>query len=248
MKLKMYMVLCLLPLLAACGRKGDLVPPEAIAPPPVSDLRVVQKGDLFDLTWSRPSGKKGGGGVEEPALFRIMRREVLPAGEDCPNCPYLQIGQVDVEYPGKAARRGDSYGFRDTSVTTGTTYQYTVVPISGDGVPGTGSAVVRKKKLAPPPPSPLKVEATESDLLLSWGFEPLPENALLIGYNVYRSSNGGAFVRMTREPVADFRFRDQTVQPGVQYRYVVRAVSELEGQLIESAPSGEAGGRILSVP
>ena len=231
---------------AACGRKGDLVPPEAFAPSPVTDLRVVQRGELFELSWTRPSLEKNVRAGEELARFRVLRREVLPAGEDCPNCPYQQVGEVDLEFPKGAARLGNAYVFRDTGVSAGITYQYLIVSLNRDGVPSPGSNIVRKKKLPPPPPSPLRIEATESDLLLTWGFEPLPEDALLIGYHVYRQSNGGPFLRLTPEPVADFRYRDMAVQRGIEYRYMVRAVSELEGQLVESAPSGEAGGRILA--
>jgi len=239
-----FIGLCLFLSVAACGRKGDLVPPEALAPSSVTDLRVVQRGELFELSWTRPSQGKNVRAGEELARFRVLRREVLPAGEDCRTAPINIVGEVDLEYPKGSARRGNVYIFRDAGVSAGTTYQYLIVSLNRDGVPSPGSNIVRKKKLPPPPPSPLRIEATESDFLLTWGFEPLPEDALLIGYHVYRKSNGGPFLRLTPEPVADFRYRDMTVQRGIEYRYMVRAVSELEGQLVESAPSGEAGGRI----
>ena len=240
--LSMALFVCLFA--AGCGRKGDLIPPEAIAPAPVTDLCVIQRGEPFELSWTNP-GK--GRSANDVARFRIMRREVLPPGEDCPTCPYRQAGEVDVEGPGAGGRWGNLFHFRDSRVSAGTTYQYVVVTIDRGGVPSPPSNAVRKKKLPPPPPSPLRVKATESDLMLSWGFEPLPEDALLIGYHVYRKSNGSPYVRLTRDPVADFRYRDMTVQPGIEYRYMVRAVSELEGQVIESAPSGEAGGRIVGM-
>lgn len=244
LRLALSMALCIFLFAAGCGRKGDLIPPEAIVPPPVTDLRVVQRGEPFELSWTMPGTGRSG---VEAARFRVMRREVLPPGEDCPTCPYRQVGEVDLDGPGATGRRGNVVHFRDSRVSAGTTYQYVVVSIDRDGVPSPPSNAVRKKKLPPPPPSPLRVEATASELLLSWGFEPLPENALLIGYHVYRKSNGGPYVRLTPNPVANFRYRDLTVQPQIEYRYMVRAVSELEGQVIESAPSGEAGGRILGV-
>lgn len=244
LKLSMCTVLCVVLLTMGCGRKGDLLPPDAAVPSPVSNLRVVQKGELFELSWKRAAQGRPESAGEELARFRVLRREVLPAGEDCPNCPYQPVGEVDLEQPKGTGRRGDTYIFRDTGVRSGATYQYTVVALNRDGVPSPASNAVRKKKLPPPPPSPLRIRATETDLLLTWGFQPLPEDALLVGYNIYRKSNEGPFILLTPEPLADFRYRDVSVQPGVQYRYRVRAVSDLEGQVFESGPSDEATGLI----
>ena len=68
---------------------------------------------------------------------------------------------------------------------------------------------------------------------LSW--DPSSESDLL-GYNVYRRSGSGAFVRLNPEPTPSSSYRDMQVSPGHSYAYRVTAIDR---QGNESAPSSE---------
>ncbi len=68
---------------------------------------------------------------------------------------------------------------------------------------------------------------------LSW--ETNPEDDV-VGYNVYRREGGGAFVRLTAEPVAGAAYRDLKVEAGREYTYRVTALDQRHN---ESAPSNE---------
>ena len=59
----------LLLLLAACGRRGALLPPEALLPAPVADLQVAQRGEAFELSWSRPTTTDKGRPLKDLAGF-----------------------------------------------------------------------------------------------------------------------------------------------------------------------------------
>ena len=104
----LYIVLTTL-LLSGCGKKGPLMPPEALAPAAISDLRVAQKGELFQLSWSRPAREAGGGALRDLAGFQLFRREVLTQAEDCEACPdaYRLLKAVDPEYLQEVRRVGD---------------------------------------------------------------------------------------------------------------------------------------------
>src|SRR5689334_16806638 len=100
MKKFLFLIFFLVLALAGCGRKGLLVPPEALVPGPVSDLRTAQKGERFQVAWSSPSHEEGGRALKDLAGFRLFKREVLPPDEDCEACPdaYRLLKEIDLEY------------------------------------------------------------------------------------------------------------------------------------------------------
>ena len=55
------------------------------------------------------------------------------------------------------------------------------------------------------------------------------------GYNVYRSTDGGAtFHKLNTSPIAKPKYVDKTVQSGMAYRYQVKSVDK---KGVESGPS-----------
>jgi hypothetical protein len=87
-----------------------------------------------------------------------------------------------------------------------------------------------------PPPAPTRVDAlSEGNLVrLLWDPVDAPD---LAGYLVFRSQDGGAPERLTKEPLTDPFFTDETARQGGRYRYSVRAIDRNGNQ---SAPSPEA--------
>lgn len=246
----MKRILCLIVLallLTACGRKGPLLPPEALVPAPIADLRVVQQGNLFQLSWSAPTKEEGGGPLRDLAGFRLLRREVLPPGEDCEECPtaYRLLKAVDLEYLQDVRRAGNRYFYADADLRQGTTYQYRAVSLQQDGTTSRTSNKVRRTAVTPPLPPVVQAASTSSGVRLEFVVIP-PEVGTLAGYNIYRQQAGAGAekVALTEKPVTGNTFEDQRLTSGVPYQYQVRAVALVNGETVESALSNEVEGAL----
>ncbi len=234
--------------LAGCGRKGVLISPEAQLPAPVADLRGVQKGDIFQISWSPPTKEEGGSPVKDLAGFRLFKREVLPPEEDCETCPnaYRLLKSVDLDFLQDTRRFEGRLFLSDDDVSIGTTYQYKVVSFRKDGTPSRDSNKARLKKVPPPEPPRLTVSSSVPGILLHVeGASPVA-NGKLIGYNIYRRRENTlpALVPLNDAPVPGPEFEDLRVERGVTYLYAVRTVVEEEGEAVESAPSQEMKGTL----
>ncbi|AJE02221.1 LPS translocon maturation chaperone LptM [Geobacter pickeringii] len=232
-------------LLGGCGRKGPLVAPEAFAPGAVDTLSVEQKEDRFFVSWSAPARDAGGRPLKDLAGFRLYRREVLPPGEDCEECPtaYRLVRVVDLDYLQDVKVYGNRYFFADAAVTNGTTYQYKVIAYRRDGSESAASNRARRRKVGAPSAPRLTASSTPTGVLLQWAPARTP-GADFVGYDLYRrrGDDFGTLVLLTPTPVKEERFEDQGVEHGAAYVYTVREVVGADGQLVEGAASNEARG------
>jgi predicted small lipoprotein YifL len=233
--------------LVACGKKGPLVPPEALVPAAITDLAVAQQGEYFQLSWSGPARLAGGGRLTDLAGFELFRREVLPAAEDCEQCPsaYSLLRAVDLEYLRDAERLGSRFFVHDNGVATGKTYQYKIISREKDGTPSRGSNKVRRQKV--PPPLPPVLQAISSPTGINLEFVAIPaEGGTIIGYNIYRSRNSETLssLPLNEQPVAGNTYEDLRVQRGSGYRYIARTVARIAGETVESGPSNEVIGSL----
>ncbi|KKL83381.1 hypothetical protein LCGC14_1975280 [marine sediment metagenome] len=79
------------------------------------------------------------------------------------------------------------------------------------------------------------VVAWEPVVTLTWNASPTPT---VVGYNAYRSEqDGGPYARLNGAVVAGLTYDDESVEKGLTYYYVVRAI-DANGQ--ESANSNQA--------
>ncbi|HEY6872370.1 MAG TPA: lipoprotein [Geobacteraceae bacterium] len=244
-KLLLMVVVCFL---AGCGKKGPLVPPESLASAPVADLRVEQQGDRFLVLWGRPAREAGGRPLKDLAGFRLFRREVLPPGEDCEECPtaYRLVASVDLEYPQGVTIQGDRVVFVDSDPEQGKRYRYKVVAVKRDGTPSRDSNRADRKKMAPPLPPVVKALSDPSGIGLAWQPVPAPATGRIEGYNVYRkrAGEGGYLSPLNGAPLKETVLEDTALERGVHYLYVVRTVAAVEGETVESDPSGEVEGAL----
>lgn len=238
-------------LLAACGKKGPLVPPEAFVPAPIADLKTEQRGNGFLVCWSPPGKEESGKSLKNLAGFRVFKREVLPPDEDCEECPtaYRLLRTIDLEYPQDVRRSGNRYCFTDSDLVEGKTYQYKVVSLEKDGAASRDSNKARRKYLPPPESPKLKAASSPTGVLLEWTTAPQPKYGTPSGYNIYRRQAGESALlfAMNEKPVQGNRFEDLTLEAGTHYLYVVRTVIKLDGETMESGPSNEVAGE-LSMP
>jgi predicted small lipoprotein YifL len=234
--------------LTACGKKGPLVSPDALAPGPIADLKVRQTGSRFLLCLSPPSRDEAKRPLKDLAGVRVFRREVLPPSEDCEECPtaYRLLRTIDLEYPDDILRFGSLYCLADAELVPGNTYQYKAVSFQRDGTMSDDSNKVRRKLVTPPVAPVLKVVSAESGVVLEWTGSPLSGQGVLAGFNIYRGRAQGdvPFDPFITMPAAVTRYEDKSLELGGKYFYVVKAVARVDGELIESEPSNSVFGEL----
>ena len=238
---KIFPLLLVIMLLAACGRKGVLVPPEGLVPAQVSELQLSQRGAGLQLSWTMPNKMASGGKLTDLAGFRVMRREVLPPAEDCEQCPdaYRLLKMVDLAYLQGASRLGGQLYLLDTEVTAKTTYQYRVSAVNKDGESGIISSPVRGTVIPPLPSPRLSATATPTGVELHVSAAPLPTGATLIGFTIYRVKKGGTFspIPITPQPITTPTYEDSRLERGIVYTYVAGVEATINGERIESVLS-----------
>ena len=121
-------VLLLTVLLAAvgCGRKTMVVPPQALVPAPVDDLKfsITDKG--VRLSWSFPQKTVAGTGLKQIDAFELMRAAV-PTADYCAGCPQPFGPPIEIQggiLPDDGSGRTASYA--DDSLQPGYHYTYKV--------------------------------------------------------------------------------------------------------------------------
>jgi len=235
--------------LAACGKKGALIPPEAMAPAPIGDLQTAQRGEAFYISWSAPTRDDAGRALPDLAGFMIYRREVLPPAEDCEECPtaYHLIKSVDAEYLQDTYRSDSRFFFIGADLKDNTTYQFKAISVKKDGIESGPSNRARRKKVAPPDATTLKAASTPTSILLEWQPVTAPDNGKVEGYHIYRKQRGETnfpLQPLTGTPLSAVRYEDLGQERGVTYLYGVRTVARINGELVESALSNEAEGAL----
>ncbi len=118
----------------ACGKKGPPVPPKAIVPQSVKDLKGEVIQEQVRLSWTIPEGEK---------RFRLFKAAEPLTEEPCPDCPVRFTKRVDIDIAESKVVdiEGDKVIYRD-SIEPGNRYVYKIVVISEDGVKSGDSNIV----------------------------------------------------------------------------------------------------------
>ena len=235
--------------LCGCGKKGALIPPESLVPAPVTNLALAQQGDLFQASWSAPVKEEGGSRLKDLAGFLLFRRVLLPAGQDCDDCPgaYAERARIDLDYLREARRVGDLFLFDDRDLKLGVSYQYKVRSFTKDGTQSRDSNRAHRTAVTPPLPPVLEALSSSSGVVLAFVAIP-PEAGTLTGYNIYRSKSGEPLplAPLNPKPVTSNNYEDTALLVGVHYSYAVRTVAtQPNGEAVESPPSNFAEGTML---
>lgn len=237
-----------LALLPGCGKKGPLVPPEALVPAPVGDLALAQKGARFQVSWSAPTREQGGARLTDLAGFLLFKRVLLPASEDCESCPgaYSQPPlRVDLDYPQGALRLGNRFLIDDYDLKKGMSYQYKVRSYTRDGAQSRDSNLARRTAVTAPLPPVLEALSSATGVVLSFVAIP-PEEGTLTGYNIYRGkiADPVPVSPLNATPVTGPNYEDKALLIGERYRYTVTSLAKVGAETVESAPSNMVEGAI----
>ena len=173
--------------------------------PPAAALEAVGSTNAIRLRWKHPSPE------------RVVGYLVLRANE--PQGPFTTIGTVTEP------------GYNDEQLRLNEIYYYRVTAVGQGGAASEPTAVVRgATSIAPAVPIFMNVEPMLGGAILSWRQRPCPgsdERILPKGIRIYRRSAAEKeFLPIAR--IADDQpgFRDQGLQDGTTYLYVMTAYNQ----------------------
>jgi large repetitive protein len=183
--------------------EGPLSDPQSALPAavPLAPLKLMATaGDSrVDLQWIAPADNGG----------LIITSYVVYRGSERNSLTPLDGGVTGTEYT-------------DLEVSNGVVYYYQVRATNARGN-GTLSAMVSAApRTVPEPPRFVNASAQGDRIVVTWVAPPSNGGAAVIGFEVYRSENGGSFMQVASLSNMT-TFVDQNVTPGISYSYEVRA-------------------------
>jgi hypothetical protein len=186
------------------------------APPSAPEhVTVTARADGIQVEWSPAQGTVVG--------YNIYRRN---AQERSNGKPIHTSGAAEKSWLDNTARFGQSYIYTATALAQQT-------PPIESGI-ASEREIHYVDRFAPPPPGELVALAEAGRVRLVWRASDADD---LAGYIVYRrAGTGGAFERVTAQPVVAAEYVDSNVTKGQTYTYRVTAIDQAGN---ESAPGGE---------
>ena len=234
-------------LLPGCGRKTPAIPPGAVVPQAITDLRYQLDGQEITLSWSYPHLSVNQVALKDIRRFLIDRAEI-PATDYCSSCPvhFSKTSSLSAQGHGPGA----ILSLKDSQLQPGFVYIYSVRSSSGWQIvskPSNQLVVRVESPLASP--TDLQIEVGDQQLSLSW--QPvtsrldgasLPEPAR---YQLWRSTDGTNF-QAASPLLSTTTFRDSGLRNEQLYHYQVYALAGEKGQ-VRSLPSSPVSGRPLDM-
>jgi hypothetical protein len=163
MRCRLWCAALVLLVLAACGRFGPPLPPEALAPKAVEDLTAVARPQGVSFAWSAPDRDRRSRELKFIDGYRIQRKELSERGDETnPDVVFEDVGFVkdnhvevreelrkEARAQGKVGRRiqapkeATQFTFKDTKAEVGKTYMYQILPENQGGVKGVVNQIVK---------------------------------------------------------------------------------------------------------
>lgn len=126
------------PLLAGCGKKTIVRPPELVAPEAINDLALEVKGQGVVLRWGRTQETVGGDDLADLGGFVILRAVQDDQGK---GGDFIRLATLPVT-DRERFRKNKKFSYTDEQLTVGTLYRYRVLAVTLDGYQGGASNTV----------------------------------------------------------------------------------------------------------
>jgi len=224
--------------LAACGKRGNPVPPTVRVPQPVTDLGARAREDGIDLAWTLPRRRVDNTRLFDPGEARLYRAEDAGVGEpraamrvDDRIAGYTQIATFRLHDPPPAEVRDGRILYTDRrDLTIGRRYTYVVVTSDARGrlsAPSTRASVT----YITAPEAPVGLQATPGDGEVHLAWQPparladgTPPSGVL-AYEILRAPDAATTPAVVgRTGPGQTSFIDRGLTNDRSYRYAVRAV------------------------
>jgi len=206
-------------LVGGCGIKTMPIPPQAVIPEAISDLKCKLDEKSATLSWSYPGRSIQGESIDNIRNFKIFKAEV--AEEDyCPSCPIIYDFHFEINASRLKPRK--KIHFSDTDLRTGYHYTYMVQSHSGWNIKSRDSnrvAFVWQTPLS----APLGLVAEAGDRLVTLNWSASDSLAQKVSYQILRSDNGKKY-KSIGPPVVKTFFVDGSAVNGKTYAYKIRAI------------------------
>lgn len=219
------LMITLLLLLNACGRKAPPVPWSTVVPKRIVDLEAKSRDQRLLLEWTFPKENTDKSVLTDLWEFKILRSEGDLIGDQCRGCGE----KTKVVFEGKLDRKGEDKGKRMTLIFEDLeprkVYVYQVVTLNRRGHPSSPSNPVAVFWDYPPhTTSALRAERGDKRVDLNW--EPVLGAT---GYNIYRKEEGEEFPfqPLNREALTTTQYTDLGVENEKKYIYSVRALKRI---------------------
>lgn len=243
---KSILLILVLFLFPACGKKGPLRMPEIVVPQAIKDLMAKAEGNAIIMNFSVPTKNTDGSPLNDLRGFKVLR-SMRKLDEGCENCPRKFIPLIDIEYQQPSAQlptKGEKKEFRDTNLSYGTEYQYKLLSYNSHEDFSRESNVAKAFFDIPPsPPQGLKVDAGDRRVNLSWKeVEILSDGSPSrepILYNCYRTEEGKQFPfePVNEKPVEVTSYQDVELRNDQKYTFRIHAVRKVGDGWVESEGS-----------
>lgn len=236
-------------LTTACGKKGALIYPDMLIPAAPTAIVAQQSGAAVKLQFNLSDKDRAGHSLHGLAGVKISRKAADTAQKEyCRACmtDYRLFRTIYLDrLPSDTQRFGSRLIVRDGDVNPGTSYSYSVVPFTDNGVDGAASAIADVRVVPPLPAPQVKIESYPTEVKLKILSQPRLSGSLS-GYNIYRSTVTGArlFLPLNNEPLKENVYVDASLERGVKYRYSARELIVLPEGVVESAESQEVEGML----
>lgn len=116
-------------LVAACGHKTAVYPPEFVAPQAIEDLRLTASDNGIELRWGRPETYADGRSMDDLGGFVVLRAAQPKDGSLGEFSPLVTIPLEDRD----RFRQTRRFRFTDEQLRAGTRYQYRIQAFTLDG-------------------------------------------------------------------------------------------------------------------
>jgi hypothetical protein len=246
-------------LVAGCAAPGDPSPRHPVVPVAVTDLAARQYGNAIDLTFTLPARSVNREALAESPAIEIYRSVLPPGGAPDRKTSWrlaytIPSEQVDSYRKGEQIEFRDPLTVDDFARAPGSSMAYKVRTRAAKARASEDSNVVTARiYAAPETPRDVRVDVTESALIVNWTEVAMPPGAVSGGYRVYRGEvepgqenppdNSQVKLKTPLElagPSTSTSFRDSHFEFGAAYLYTVRSVAQFGSDLVESADSAPA--------
>ncbi len=123
---------------AACGKKGPPMPPLLEKPPAVTEIETRMEEGVLTLSWSLEPYRSAA--YARPAGFRVYRSIAKHGDIECPGCPPRFQAIADILFD-EAAASGLRAAYSE-ELEAGYRYRFRVIPYMDDGAEAGPSDII----------------------------------------------------------------------------------------------------------